>query len=1174
MIVFGAQHTNTLKYTLPRYAKTYESYCCILCKERLLLHKGSLSYFEHPKESTCLAHQLNTQLMHESVDHCNAKILLYWILEKRLPLVIRQRCEMCFATNNVNVPLATDSQEIHMEYPFMFYGCSRIADVACVENGVIQYIIEIYHGHQTQEGDRPEPWFECRAQDILQISHFEREIILNNNRVYYCETCQNQNILNCIAAELLQEDIENTHEGNLYFNQRGAGCGKTYESIQLLQEDSRFLTKDTFVYLSKMHSAKEVIYQELQEQQQRGVLSDLTVINICNGKQHEITYFHLSRNKNITIIIGTIDSFTFAVVDKDQIVKEADYFKSIVKTLRHGHFTLHPIRYAGQRRNIDQRCLILIDEAQDLGADYISAFVELVKQRNTDVYIIGDKLQSIWSENNIYTYVENNVLDIPLVSSVGENKVMRFHNTKFIEFVNNMIPFQKYNLPQITNICDGRNCKYQHENEKEAVILFDCLATFKADEDNANFKKMDDAFDTIRSIMDLEIQQYHYLPENFMFIFPILSSSEFAITLEIRLQRFWMEKMEDPWYQSILQTHEYWNDHIQDPRFPNQYYKYVHLHKSDEGKSINLRESIHATRILSIHASKGTGCEVVFVIGLTEKTLTVFSKEKNNLVFDSLLHVALTRQKKKLYIGIQDKQNDEIVRRLQTCLPLPNNGMCKILTKIISTKHLKTFILNSPILFEEFDQQYSELFHELLLHNKPTNEIIDFGFHALRYSAMVTCLMLCAMAHDERDTQQQIRTVLCHLAKTPVKMCNQIEYVTELRKLSKRYDLTTKNEPTTFVIPVLQFTESQSSEYYKYADLLRQFIERIQCKLIGFFKGNYCEVPEMCALECLIFDFMRKTFQLGSKNDASILEIYSIMYCYDYCSDLITAEHTHKYRCCCSSFTEGSILNNTIHATLRKIIVQHFENLGNIQHMFAKYKEYLVTELQVQQVSYNCSLSLVVGNHENVEYLDYITLVGYSHTHNYVFNFIIRPQLNTLNLNEIMVHTVVDNFLLQMTSHEKFHGKEIYNCLFTFETNDPFIFKLPVSNHQMIKTTIEKHLCDEFTTQHKIIFQFYQQLYNSSPNQNDALQQMYDKIKLFRDNDLRSSKKEGIHFRCKHDKEEPQLHNIPSYLITFFEQKCIDSDENPSSLFIDENYFLRQLNKYFLFKIRNDFFPK
>lgn len=50
--------------------------------------------------------------------------------------------------------------------------------------------------------------------------------------------------------------IENTIQCTLFHNQRGAGCGKTYESIQLLQSNN---DKDIFIYLTKMHSAKKLL---------------------------------------------------------------------------------------------------------------------------------------------------------------------------------------------------------------------------------------------------------------------------------------------------------------------------------------------------------------------------------------------------------------------------------------------------------------------------------------------------------------------------------------------------------------------------------------------------------------------------------------------------------------------------------------------------------------------------------------------------------------------------------------------------------------------------------------------------------------------------------------------------------------------------------------------------
>ena len=62
--------------------------------------------------------------------------------------------------------------------------------------------------------------------------------------------------------------------------------------------------------------------------------------------------------------------------------------------------------------------------------------------------------------------------------------------------------------------------------------------------------------------------------------------------------------------------------------------------------------------MVSIHTSKGDGRNVVFVIGIDENSLKRFSNESNNLVYDSLIHVSLTRMKKKLYVRFVNNGDD------------------------------------------------------------------------------------------------------------------------------------------------------------------------------------------------------------------------------------------------------------------------------------------------------------------------------------------------------------------------------------------------------------------------------------------------------------------------------------------------------------------------------------
>ncbi len=512
----------------------------------------------------------------------------------------------------------------------------------------------------------------------------------------------------------------------LYYNQRGAGCGKTYESIQLLDKSTIFEHKDTFIFLTKMHSAKEVIYNELKEQYERGSLSNLELPDDDDdivGKQYLIKYKNNKNNKNCTLIIGTIDSFMYAIGNKD--IRDNDYFSGIVKSIKNGFINTGKdgtIKYTSEKPKLNKNCLIIIDEAQDLEHRYIEAISNIMRNTYVDTYVIGDKLQSIWDENNIYTYLEKN--DLPTIKierNTGINHVMRFHNKHFIDFVNNIIDFKKYNLPPIEKICDNDKCKYIHENEIIPYTVFEYEKIFAND---FNEDKINRVIEKIIEYIENEIIKYNYLPENFMFIFPILSKNILANRLESRLQEYWITKFENKEYQeNVLMKNNYWNNKIN----TNQYYKYVFLHKSDEGKSINLKESENATRILSIHASKGNGCEVVFLLGISENSLKCFSYDTSNLKYDSLLHVALTRQKKSLYIG--DK-NDDIYKRF--------NNICKIETDsevLPYIEYVNKNIKYSKIInhsleynFDKIDKLFIKYNnYEELIPKTENKDIIDWG---------------------------------------------------------------------------------------------------------------------------------------------------------------------------------------------------------------------------------------------------------------------------------------------------------------------------------------------------------------------------------------------------------------------------------------------------------------
>ena len=1083
LILLGAINKKTNQYTDPLNANKQDEFICIDCGNDVIIRQGNIRrhHFAHCKEDIKCNFYSSPN---ESQIHKNAKLLLKYILKNKIQLTIKSTCNKCHKVEEYDIPEISESSLIIDEYKFDYNDVKRIADIAYIEDNDILCIFEIYNTHKTQTENRPDPWFELDAKNIIEsftncdLEKIQLECIRNRT----CDDC-------IIEVITLEKQLE---KGIIYFNQRGAGCGKTYESIQLIQNDKRFIEKETCIYLSKMHSAKEVIYNELKEQQMRGHLNTLEVLENDNNneKQYKISYYHKERKNKIIIIIGTIDSFNYAIVDKNKIIKHNDYFKGIVKTIRNGYLSIKDskINYANKKPSLNKKCLIIIDEAQDLCESYIEAFNTIIKYTNINVYVIGDKLQSIWGEHNIYTYIDINNLDFNIKRSNGINKVLRFHNKHFIKFVNDVIPFEKYGLPQITEICDEL-CKYTHEN---SIIPYNIFEVPKIYTSEFDYPKIDRVIEKIISFMDKEINKYNYLPNNFMFIFSILSKNIFATMLETRIQNYWINKFNDINYQEVLKQNGFWKDKIKD----NKFYKYIYLHKSDEGKSINLKESENSSRILSIHASKGNGCEVVFVLGITEETLTRFSKKKCNLVYDSLLHVAITRQKKSIYIGIE-KNNDDICNRFiklgidEDEEIQPRLECIKCHKKLINVQN---YIENNDNIFIEINDKIIEPnnYKKLLPDNKNTKSIIDWGHHIVRYWVFMYHLMLNIIENEIIDNQEnkennkdQFITILKKLSNKNISYYKYGDYNKKLRKI----DDNNKKKINNSEIPLLMFDTNENTKYYKYTSILKDIMLNIQSKIIKYLKIN--KLPPLCPLECVVLFFMIKLIDDGSYCDISIMDIYSIMYCYDSCFDRIDMEHTEKNKCICHNcFTECN-LNHNSYDEIRKSIKNHYNSVEHVNTIYYNYKKYITDKLQIENMKYNIFHKICFGKkNKNFIIINEYTIIG--HSTNYVIYFIIKPQFNKLNFNNIMCESILNNFMiLNCTSdyednYKRYNNKKIYNCILTLDSIKPIFYELNIDKNDIsIKQSIKNYLFTTYSEHHELIYKFYKYCSKNKPkNQN------------------------------------------------------------------------------------------
>jgi hypothetical protein len=886
---------------------------------------------------------------------------------------------------------------------------------------------------------------------------------------------ENKNIWNDI-------DIDN---GIIYHNQRGAGCGKTYESIQLMNNDDRFINKEIFIYLTKMHSAVEVVYNEIKSQEKDSRLENLEFDKI-NGevgeyenKKYKISYKNKKTNKKCDIFIGTIDSFMFAIGDKN--AKGKDYFLEIVKSIKNGTVNVNKngsITYAKQSVKVNQKCLIVIDEAQDLDSDYIKAFGKIITVTGIDVYVIGDKLQSILFEHNIHTYLEDNKLQgINIQINKGYNIVKRFHNTQFIDFVNNIINYKKYNLFPITGICNAINCKYKHNNDKKPYKIFEIPNIIK--DINKIDDRLEEIVEKVLKYMKKQIKKHNYLPNNFMFIFPILKQNFLANRLEATIQNFWITQFENSKYRKkVLVKNNYWKNKLDN----SKYNQYIYMHKSDEGKSINLKESENMTRILSIHSSKGNGCEVVFLFGLSESALNKFSKKTGNLIYDSLLHVAITRQKQSLYIGLENI-NDDIRKRFSNMY-------------IETTDSNKPFIndISKHINYEkiiDFSFQNDDNFNKInntiiipnnyknILDNEQNSIIIDMGHHTIRFHVMYYNLLSLIVENetiesdDENKDYDQFKTILKKISKLKIYNCKYKDYYKKINQITDNNKK--KDRIDTKEIPVLCFDTDDNTKYNKYTKIIEKFMKCIQQKIIT----SNPKLPILCPLETVILWHMIYIHENGKYADIHIMDLYSIMYCYDDCSNSIDEEHNNHFKCICKNeFTEGNNTNDTSsYKEIRDAITKHYEKNKQIKTIYDNYKKYIKDLNDKSTFKYNILHTIWYGSeNENFQIFYKYKIIAYSDKH--VIQFIIKPQFNTINFNEIICNALLSKFMILNTkkgnNHKKYNNKKIITCIITLDSDKPIFYELNIDkNNNELKNIIKEYLICEYSSKHETIYDLY-----------------------------------------------------------------------------------------------------
>jgi len=812
--------------------------------------------------------------------------------------------------------------------------------------------------------------------------------------------------IQAVKQQCLQDSVPLQHK--IYLKQQGAGNGKTWGIIQMLAREE-FQHYKKFIYVTKQHSARVILKEEFRTQQESLGFTNISEIQE-KQKKYKIEYTN-RKGIGCTVLIATIDSFLYAVGDKT--VNASNKFQGIAQSIVEGHLDADirgAIHYAGVNPKLNAETLYIIDEAQDLNTVYAEAVMEIMKKTNMDVYVVGDKLQSISNELNAFTTFQPFA-----ICEEPKNECRRFIHPELIDFVNHMIPFEKHGLLPITpyKVC---------EDSSRAVIPM--LA--KMEEKNPRKIDIEDTVDRIIHAMEKEVEEHHYVPENFLIVLPFVSKNPLADILEIAIDEFWIRTL-----VPSTQTDPYWKSHK-----VHEYYRYCIFHKSEEGSSINLDESARSTRMVSIHSSKGDGREVVFVIDIEESGLKVYSGIKDTLRYDSLLHVALTRMKKKLYIVyVQDEIGKSIHAWLhKTGHDFEVNKTC--IGKFITVKELLTFAEEKLNVLVDLEYQ-------------DTSQMVDMSHHTIRFGILIEKIRELL---EDQPGKQQIKTQKRISCKVDVQTWVTWKEYNFKVKLNKGFEDRDGNWQQDYSIPLLKIHEGV---YHRYLNIIKQHIERVRI--------NVRKDRKLCPFELIVLYYMNQITQENYKTKITMMELYNSVDVYEKAFKHHLKGHDH---CCCKQ----TFVDNENKNFFTDYLTSHYEQMFRVDRLVQKVVD------AYPKMDWNTDHA--------IQYMDsrftirsQCHFIGYNATH--VLLCYVTPNLTTQNINTFKTTAMVDTFLVKnqesTDNYFKYHGKQVIVCIAAINLDEPYIMNIDVEEC-LVKEVISSSMYDYYSLQNKEVFHFYQTL--------------------------------------------------------------------------------------------------
>ena len=807
-------------------------------------------------------------------------------------------------------------------------------------------------------------------------------------------------------------DDDNDIKPTLRIKQEGAGNGKTFG---IWKSISLNLDKQLYIIITKQHTAKDVIMKELNDQAERNeyhIVSNIENIDIASyGKQYIINYEHMRTKRKCVVVIGSIDSFVFSLTSK-YTKKGSNFFEGLLYNIcENGCDKMNTktgeIKYAGMKLNLDKTTELWIDETQDLSILYYKAFVKLMLLTKIDIVIVGDKLQSLEYHENFMTFIdEDGQYDINVVRDSPKNINRRIKVLHMAKEINKLVDFDEYNLPKI----EVSNKDELHDHGK-SVVPFTQKCVYHNDTDE---EKVNEEVNKILEYVDDEVNKYDYKPKDFLFIFPIMKGNQLAGELETKLNEYWSNKLDDK----------------------DEYHQYAVLHRHEAGQVIDTTLSQEATRIMSIRASKGDGRAVVFVLNCTEQSLKLFSNGEKNIVYESYLHVALTRAKNKLYFGYQ-KNNDDIHRRLS----IVDNDVIYTPT-IKNSIHIETLAqykdvhLFNKLLDEHGIEQYlSKMLEKDLPKKSTSSKMIDWDYHCIRHAVYYNFALFEIFSRyrtKELLKQSQIKVVMDKISKLSIVERTPKQFYEDINKLKPLEDL--------IYFPLCKV--SKQNRFYVYFQKIKSIMLDIQNK----YKKNNLSIGDFSPMYSSILIIMIDLYTNKQYHHFTPLTMYNIIHAFE------TNNNVQEF------IEETKIIKMIVHNLLNDKIPLSIDIEWNIEH----------------NVTYD-------GNNEDFKIYNHFDIIG--HSKEYVYHLMFKTDIGDINIKEVLFDILVERMLLfspKSNEHTKnnntrFNSKRIITYLLILKQNRYEVYDLNIEEtiFNEMRTILSNSICKYMSLHNKHIFNYF-----------------------------------------------------------------------------------------------------